>query len=230
VSDDGCGIPRDFLGSVFEPFRQADASTTRRQGGLGLGLSIVKHLVEAHGGSISVESEGEGRGATFLVALPIVPDPARPGSECHVDEILAGAQAGSDPSALDGIAVLVVDDDEECREVIAAHLEQRHAVVLTAASSSQAFDLLQREHVDVLLADIAMPDEDGYALVRRIRQSTASANAWVPAAAVTALARSEDQHRAIDAGFQLHLSKPIDERSLVSAVATLNRLNLLQGR
>jgi signal transduction histidine kinase/CheY-like chemotaxis protein len=220
VTDTGAGIPEEFLPWVFEPFLQADASTTRPYGGLGLGLSIVKHLVEAHGGSVRVESSGEGRGATFTVRLPIVAvsidQTAGLGTELSVQ--------GASKASLQGISVLVVDDDTETRDVVAASLESCQAVVRTAASASQAFEVLQREHIDVLLADIAMPGEDGYALIRRLRALKADA-AGIPAAALTALARDEDRQLALDAGFQLHLSKPIDADSLVAAVASLGKLS-----
>jgi len=216
VSDNGAGIPSEFLPWVFEPFRQADASYTRRHGGLGLGLSIVKHLVEAHGGSVNVWSAGEGHGATFAVNLPIR---AVASDQAHAAN--TSYSASSEPGlSLQGLSVLVVDDDYESREVVAAQLASRHAVVLTADSSAQALETLTHEHVDVLLADIAMPDEDGYTLIRRIRALDAEA-ASIPAAALTALAREEDRKQVLDAGFQLHLAKPIDGRSLIAAVASL---------
>ena len=222
VSDNGAGIPAAFLPSVFEPFRQADATTTRRYGGLGLGLSIVKHLVEAHGGTITASSDGDGHGATFTVRLPIVA------------VVADGATQGTGPAAvpqlalanapmLDGVRVLVVDDDRESRDVVSAHLASRHAVVRTAASVSEALDLLQRERVDVLLADIGMPGEDGYSLMRKVR-SLKGESASIPAAALTALARDEDRKQALEAGFQLHLAKPIDSGALVAAVASLRKL------
>ncbi len=221
VTDTGAGIPEEFLPWVFEPFLQADASTTRPYGGLGLGLSIVKHLVEAHGGNVGVESGGEGRGATFTVRLPIVAvsmdQTAGLGTELSIQ--------GASKASLQGLSVLVVDDDTETREVVAASLESCQAVVRTAASASQAFEVLQREHIDVLLADIAMPGEDGYALIRRLRALKADAAA-IPAAALTALARDEDRQLALDAGFQLHLAKPIDADSLVAAVASLGKLSV----
>jgi signal transduction histidine kinase len=222
VSDTGAGIPPEFLPWVFEPFLQADASTTRPFGGLGLGLSIVRHLVEAHGGHISVASGGEGQGATFTVRLPIVAvynGQSRP----PADDASAAAAPGPIAS-LGGVSVLIVDDDAESREVVAASLHSHGAVVQTAESVPQALNILQRERVDVLVADIAMPGEDGYALMRRLRALDARA-ASIPAAALTALARDDDRDRALEAGFQLHLVKPVDAATLVSAVASLARLN-----
>jgi signal transduction histidine kinase len=218
VSDNGAGIPAEFLPWVFEPFQQADASTTRPYGGLGLGLSIVKHLVEAHGGNVSVASAGEGEGSTFTVRIPIM---AVTTEQPLLSAGSPQADSFTEPS-LEGIRVLVVDDDAESREVVAANLASRHATVTTASSAAQAFEVLEHERMDVLLADIAMPGEDGYSLIRRIR-AAANEAAGIPAAALTALARDEDRRRALDAGFQLHLAKPIDPSSLVAAVASLGR-------
>jgi signal transduction histidine kinase/CheY-like chemotaxis protein len=215
VRDSGAGIPREFLPDVFEPFRQADASPTRLHGGLGLGLAIVKQLVEAHDGTIAVESEGEGQGATFSVTLPATSRPSQRPAPAPPDP--------AHPSSLDGVMVLVVDDDEESRAVVAAHLENHRATVLTAASAAEALGVLARERVDVLLADVAMPGEDGYSLLRKVRSLPASGAHAVPAAALTAFAREEDRRDALAAGFQMHLTKPIDARSLISAVATLSR-------
>jgi signal transduction histidine kinase/ActR/RegA family two-component response regulator len=220
VTDSGPGIPRDFLPSVFEPFRQADGSRTRLHGGLGLGLAIVKHLVEAHSGTVEVDSPGEGLGATFTVRLPLVLSSERPRTAVR-------PPAQDRPSSLDGVAVLVVDDDEESRTVVAAYLENHHATVLTAASAEEALDVLQREHVDVLLADVAMPGEDGYTLLRKLRSLNASRAATIPAAALTAFARDEDRQEALQAGFQMHLTKPIDAGSLVAAVATLSNVSAI---
>ena len=215
VSDNGPGIDPAFLPAIFEAFRQVDGSTTRAHGGLGLGLSIVKHIVEAHGGTVAAESAGAGRGATFRIRLPIVPLPA---FSSYRHPFVESTQAAL---TLAGLSVLVVDDDEASRQVIAAYLEDHHARVLTAASAAEAMDLLERDRVNVLLADIAMPGEDGYTLLRKVRASNGPHIASVPAAAITALARDEDRQQALQAGFQLHLAKPIDTRSLVSAVASL---------
>jgi signal transduction histidine kinase/ActR/RegA family two-component response regulator len=216
VRDSGTGIPRHFLPSVFEPFRQADGSRTRVHGGLGLGLAIVKQLVEAHGGSVSVDSAGEGQGATFSVRLPIVTTARH--SRSPLTRVLGNQ---SETLSLKGIAVLVVDDDDESRSVVAAYLESHEATVLTARSAAEALEILQRDHVDVLLADVAMPGEDGYSLMRKLRTLQVSRASMIPAAALTAFAREEDRQEALQAGFQMHLTKPIDAGSLVAAVATL---------
>ena len=217
VTDSGQGIPRDFLPWVFEPFRQADGSNTRTHGGLGLGLSIVKQLVEAHGGTVSAASEGEGRGSTFVVRLPMMAVSFGLASATLPAPVTI-ANAGA---SLAGMTVLIVDDDEASRQVAAAHLEGRQATALTAASAAEAMELLQQHHIDVLLADLAMPGEDGLALIRRIRSSPVVTIARVPAAAVTAFSRREDHQQTLAAGFQMHLAKPLDAESLVSAVIRL---------
>ena len=217
VADTGEGIAPDFLPCVFEAFRQADGSTTRARGGLGLGLSIVKHLVEAHRGSVQVRSEGAGRGATFTVRLPAAGIPEGVAPPAYSTQV---GNAAADRS-LAGISVLVVDDDQESRNVVAAHLREHEAIVLTADSAAHAFDVLQHERIDVLLADIAMPEEDGYSLLRRVRALQPAAAARIPAAAITALARADDRRRALQAGFQLHMPKPIEAAALVAAVSEL---------
>jgi signal transduction histidine kinase/CheY-like chemotaxis protein len=219
VSDSGEGITPDFLPSVFEPFRQGDGSMTRPHGGLGLGLSIVKHLVTAHGGDIRVESGGQGLGSVFTVRLPIV-------AVYEGEDVEAAHAAAREPAAesIAGLAVLVVDDDDSSREVVATYLESHQAEVLTASSAGAALGVLQSRRVDVLLADVAMPGEDGYSLIRKVRALTGSGAASVPAAALTAFARDEDRQQALTAGYQLHLTKPIDARTLIAAVARLGRL------
>jgi PAS domain S-box-containing protein len=226
VTDTGQGISPGFISAVFEPFRQADRSTARRHGGLGLGLSIVKHLVEAHGGTIKAESGGDGQGSTFTVRLPIVAVSIEPADT-------APANPSATPLAvvrpvmttLHGISILVVDDDADSRDLLAATLEHHGAVVLTAASVGEALDMLRTSPVQVLLTDIAMPGEDGYSLIRKVRKLGSPGTADLPAVALTSLAREEDRQEALQAGFELHLAKPIDSQSLVEAVASLvNRI------
>jgi signal transduction histidine kinase/ActR/RegA family two-component response regulator len=219
VTDTGEGIREDFIGSMFEPFRQGDASTTRYHGGLGLGLSIVKHLVEAHGGEVTAHSGGQGLGATFTVLLPLAPASAGQAEVGMAETPLT--RHPHPPTLLEGVSVLVVDDDEQGRQVVTAQLEGHHASVLTAASAAQALELLRHERVDVLLADIAMPGEDGYELIRQVRAMHPAPIASIPAAALTAFARNEDRLAALQAGFQLHLAKPVDAHSLVTTVARL---------
>ncbi len=214
VSDTGQGIAPEFLGAVFDAFRQADATSTRTHLGLGIGLSIVKALVEAHGGTVSAYSAGEGRGATFVVRLPLA------NAVRSVALQPGGELASQPPTLLDGVSVLVVDDDLESREVVAAYLRTSHAIVVTSATASEAIEELARRHVDVLIADIGLPGEDGYSLIRKVRTLNPT-TALIPAAALTAFAREEDRVRALQAGFQIHLAKPIDPSALLAAVATL---------
>jgi signal transduction histidine kinase/CheY-like chemotaxis protein len=223
VTDTGQGIAPEFLTSVFEPFRQADAATTRVHGGLGLGLSIVKHLVEAHGGTVRADSPGLGKGASFTVRLPIAAVSGDQIEEVAADLSPSSTEPDEAAESLQGISVLIVDDDDDNRQVVEAHLEQQGARVLTAASASAALDVLQREHVDVLLSDIAMPGEDGYSLIRKVRALNAPRVASIPAVALTAFARNEDRQRALQAGFQLHLPKPVDTQALIVVVAKLGR-------
>ena len=217
VSDDGVGIPPEFLPHMFDPFTQADGSTRRAYGGLGLGLSIVRHLVEAHGGSVSAHSDGEGLGTTFTVQLPMISLQAQ---QIVRSPVFAAHVAAA---SLEGLSVLVVDDDQENREAVAANLATERIRVLTASSAAEALELLSGQHVDVMLADLAMPGEDGYSLVRKVRSMKGPAST-TPAAALTALARDEDRQHSLDAGFQLHLAKPIDSKSLIAAVAGLAAL------
>jgi signal transduction histidine kinase/ActR/RegA family two-component response regulator len=224
VTDDGQGIARDFLPFVFESFRQAEGATTRRQGGLGLGLSIVKHLVEAHGGSVRADSAGEGQGATFVVRLPVVAMCATPSQAEAAGRAVRAAEPQDQPMAsLSGLSILVVDDDDEGRAIVAEYLANQEAIVLTAASAHEALETLDRERVDILLADIAMPNEDGYSLIQRVRASPAVETASIPAAALTSFARDEDRVHALEAGFHVHLPKPVDPRRLIDAVAALGR-------
>jgi signal transduction histidine kinase/ActR/RegA family two-component response regulator len=226
IQDTGQGIAPDFLPLIFEPFRQADASSTRAHPGLGLGLAIVKSLVEAHGGTIRAHSDGEGHGASFTVTLPTAGLAAIDAAAAANVSRHARPETGESDDELAGVSILLVDDESDTREVVAAQLQESGATVLTAESVTRALELLQREHVDVLLADIGMPGEDGYSLIRRVRALPQASMAAIPAAALTALARKEDRQQALQAGFQMHLTKPVDSKVLVTAIATLNRLNL----
>jgi signal transduction histidine kinase/CheY-like chemotaxis protein len=227
VTDGGQGIARNFLPFVFESFRQAEGATTRRHGGLGLGLSIVKHLAEAHGGSVKAESAGEGLGSTFMVRLPAVAVCASPSQVAAAALATRAVHAPEPPLAsLLGLSILIVDDDDEGRAIVAEYLANQHARVLMASSARQALEVLERERVDILLADIAMPNEDGYSLIRRIRASTAAETASIPAAALTSFARDEDRLQALEAGFHVHLAKPVDPRRLIETIVSLRRERL----
>jgi PAS domain S-box-containing protein len=218
VSDTGKGIAPEFLPHVFEYFRQADASVTRNHGGLGLGLAIVRHLVELHGGEVAVTSPGEGQGATFVVQLPLL-------SERNSE---AEAQKGEeelepDLPNLKGIRVLVVDDDLDNREFLAIMLKQYQAEVMAVASAIEVSSVLRTFKPDILVSDIGMPEIDGYTLLRSIRCLPPKQGGQIPAIAVTAYARAEDRSSALASGFQRHLSKPIEANELVIAIAELLR-------
>jgi PAS domain S-box-containing protein len=215
VSDTGQGIKADFLPHIFERFRLEDATTKRNQGGLGLGLSIVKHLVEMHGGTVIAESAGEGRGATFTVRLPLA---AGRGAGGVVDASEAVAPVG--PMPLRGVRVLVVDDDGDARAVLKHVLARAGAEVREAADVSAALDQLAAFHPQVLLSDVGMPRQDGYDLIRAVRGRGYSAEE-LPAIALTAFARSEDRSQSLSAGFQMHLSKPVHAHEVVGAIASL---------
>jgi len=220
VHDTGKGIPPDFLPHVFERFRQADSTSTRKYGGLGLGLAIVRHLVELHGGTVQAESQGPDQGATFTVRLPLV-EAARSGSGAESGAAGAARGRGGAAVSLDGVRVLLVDDETDSRDFLSLSLRQCGAEVTALSSAEEAVSVLQRERPDVLVSDIAMPGEDGYALIRRVRALSAERGGQVPAAALTAYAKGEDTTRALAAGYQVHLAKPVEPMELAAAVATL---------
>jgi hypothetical protein len=220
VSDTGVGIKPEFLPHIFERFRQADSATTRQYGGLGLGLAIVRHLVELHGGTVEAASGGAGRGATFRVRLPVMilhPEPA-------VDERRARVRIqrpvlAPTPGKLGAIHVMAIDDDNDALSLVQEILELAGARVTTVDSGASALELLAAIRPDVVIADVGMPDIDGFELIRRIRRSPDAQVRHIPAIALTAYARSADRVRALESGFEMHLSKPADPAELIAAIA-----------
>jgi signal transduction histidine kinase/ActR/RegA family two-component response regulator len=231
VSDTGKGVEPEFLPFVFDRFRQADASSERRYGGVGLGLSLVKHLVELHGGTIRAASEGAGRGATFTIMLPrrhleLIPPapPAMTSREVRREGVIPKDQSLS----LKGVRVLVVDDQEEARVILTEELSEYGAHVTTGSSGAEALATLSLppdgRRPDVLILDIAMPDEDGYAILKKVRALETEQGAGAPqtpAIALTAHARAEDRLHALQAGFQMHIAKPVEPAELSLVVKSL---------
>lgn len=224
VSDNGAGIAPEFLPHVFDRFRQADGSTTRRHGGMGLGLAIVRHLVELHGGTVHAESPGKGQGSTFRVLLPVAPVYQRIDMEVRMHPAARDTLPSYEcPDRLDGLRVLVVDDEPDTLELLKAGLGQCGAEVVTARSAGEALEAMATAVPGVLISDIGMPDEDGYDLIRRVRQLPAESGGRVPAIALTAYARTEDRMQALKAGYQMHVPKPVELAELVAVVASLVR-------
>ena len=222
VADTGRGIAPEFLPHVFDRFRQADQTTTRMHGGLGLGLAIVRQLVELHGGSVHVESAGEGRGTSFTVSLPLQAQRQEtPNDTTRAHAAAYGYGELQCPPELAGLRVLVVDDEADTRELLAAVLNSCGARVTLAASAAEAFRHVERARPDVLVTDIGMPEEDGYSLLARIRELPRERGGEIPAAALTAYARAEDRVRALRSGFQMHVSKPVEPAELITVVAGL---------
>jgi len=225
VTDSGPGIDPEFLPYLFQRFRQADASTTRTHRGLGLGLAIVRNLVELHGGSVSATSSGTSGGAVFTVTLPTaeprIDTAEEPAPDRTADAEAAAAPAGA--TSLRGLTVLVVDDEPDARELIRHVLEGNGARVVSAASAADAMPLIERERPDVLVSDIGMPETDGYTLLREVRALGPARNGALPAVALTAFARPEDRTQALEAGYFLHVAKPVEPRELVATVARAAR-------
>jgi CheY-like chemotaxis protein len=223
VADTGQGISRDFLPFVFDRFRQADGTITRKHGGLGLGLSIVRHLVEIHGGTVTAESAGEGRGATFTIELPITDGDAGAAVESQkLSASLAEVAAAVSPvSQLTDLRVLIVDDEPDARLLLKTIMEQSGAKVRAAASAAEALIALREFRPDILVSDIGMPQEDGYALLREVRALSPEEGGRIPAVALTAYAQEDDRMRALLAGFQVHVAKPINPPEFVAVIVGL---------
>jgi PAS domain S-box-containing protein len=218
ISDSGEGMTPDFLPFAFERFRQQDVSSTRTHHGLGLGLYVVRHVIGHHGGFVSAESAGPGRGSTFTVLLPLATDVKREASPSGTG---VRDREGSNPP--EGLTVLLVDDEPDAREALRLILQQNGMVVMTAASAPEAFDLVERLQPDILLSDVAMPGEDGLSLIRRVRLLPPGRGGLIPAAALSAYAGAADRRKALLAGFQHHVAKPVDPSQLLGIIAQLAR-------
>ncbi len=222
LSDTGEGISSEFLPYVFDRFRQAEGSISRKQGGLGLGLAVVRHLVELHGGRVSAESEGVGKGSTFKVELPMAKerrDPER--AEERRREVERRRSLSGEKVRLDGVHVLVVEDDDDSRKLLGTMLRRQGAGVTAAASAADAFALFSEKPFDIVISDIGMPEEDGYELIRKIRELPPTRGGLTPAIALTGYATRKDRERTLAEGYQQHMAKPVEQNDLVAAIAAL---------
>ena len=219
VKDTGPGIDPAFLPHVFERFRQADGTTTRMHGGLGLGLAIVRHLVELHGGTIGVENRVDGPGAVFTIRLPLPSGELRAESLSKAASIFRELQP--EPPGLQGLRILIVDDEPDTLDLISVELAQHGAMVTGISSAEEALQSLSQETFDLLISDIGMPGMDGYDLIRQVRKQEAGTQKPIPAIALTAYARVQDRMRAIMAGYSTHVAKPVEATELLTVVASL---------
>jgi CheY-like chemotaxis protein/anti-sigma regulatory factor (Ser/Thr protein kinase) len=224
VSDTGPGIAPEFLPHVFDRFRQADQQTTRQYGGMGLGLSIVRHIVELHGGTVKAESEGLGQGSIFTVMLPVasVYQVEDAGVRVHpaAREMLPNYEFSE---RLDGLNILIVEDEQDARDLLKVGLTQCGAEARAVSSAAEALQAMEADVPDVLISDIGMPEVDGYELMRRIRELPADRGGRVPAIALTAYARTEDRLQAFRAGYQMHVPKPVELAELVAVISSLTQ-------
>jgi CheY-like chemotaxis protein len=217
VRDTGPGIAPEFLPHVFERFRQADGSTTRTHGGLGLGLAIVRHLVELHGGMIAAENETSGTGAVFTVRLPL------PSSELSLEKVSSATRVEQKVTEVDlaDVRILVVEDELDALDLITIDLKAHGAKVRGASSAAEALELLRTEQFDLMISDIGMADTDGYNLIKQVRRQESEQGDHIPAIALTAYARTQDRLRALTAGYNTHVAKPVDIKEIVTVVKCL---------
>ncbi len=220
MRDSGVGIKEEFLPYVFDRFRQADASSIRKFGGLGLGLAIVRHITEMHGGTVHAESGGENQGSTFIVRLPLIVQTEDENAATDARNKIQTIEPDTELQ-LTGMLILVVDDEEDTRQLLVQSLTFYGATVITAGSAKQAFTEILDKNPDVIVSDIGMPDEDGYSLIRRVRALPDPQHNSIPAIALTAFTRAQDRMRALTSGYQNHVSKPVEPDELATVIASL---------
>ena len=220
VKDSGIGLKEEFLPYVFDRFRQADASSIRKFGGLGLGLAIVRHITEMHGGTVHAESAGENQGSTFIVRLPLIVQSDEDDEAMEARSKIQTIEPDTELQ-LNGMLILVVDDEEDTRQLLVQSLTFYGATVITADSAKTAFTEILDKNPDLLVSDIGMPDEDGYSLIRRVRALPDNRHNSIPAIALTAFTRAQDRMRALTSGYQNHVSKPVEPDELATVIASL---------